>query len=291
MNSNYLPLIILAGFVTNTGEGFAQTSRITSGAVYILKSKASNKLLDVSNSSLENGARVDCWIDTRSNVQKWRVINVGKDVYTITNMATEKLLHITSSLSDWVMVDQYENNNNNDMKWIISREGKGTYSLRSLTNPDFSLHASDTVDGSAVTLRRFSNLKMGKWIFLKETVQEDAPTPEIADKIFDAWFKQYGIEKSKGFWDNAEMMEIVLDAYEVTKDPKYISRFKAMYDNFLINNKSDWQYNKYNDDITWAVLFCMRGYLLTGNKTYQEKAMSNLIKCMPVPLQINTGEG
>jgi predicted alpha-1,6-mannanase (GH76 family) len=68
------------------------------------------------------------------------------------------------------------------------------------------------------------------------------------------------------------MMETVLDAYEVTKDPIYKTRFDALYKNFIINHKEDWMYNKFNDDITWAVLFCVRGYLLTGNKTYLDKA-------------------
>jgi predicted alpha-1,6-mannanase (GH76 family) len=51
-----------------------------------------------------------------------------------------------------------------------------------------------------------------------------------------------------------------------------------MYKNFIANNKSDWMYNKYNDDITWAVLFCVRAYLLTGNKTYLEQGKDQFDK-------------
>ena len=101
----------------------------------------------------------------------------------------------------------------------------------------------------------------------------------VADKIFDAWYTGYDIESVKGFfWDNAEMMEIVLDAFEVTKDPKYKTRFEAMYKNFILKNGSDWQDNKYNDDIAWMVLVSVRGYFLTGNTSYRDKAKEQFDK-------------
>ena len=63
----------------------------------------------------------------------------------------------------------------------------------------------------------------------------------IADTAFEAWYNAYNIESVDGFfWDNAEMMEVVLDAYEVTEDPKYKSRFEAMYKNFIAKNGADW---------------------------------------------------
>jgi predicted alpha-1,6-mannanase (GH76 family) len=101
----------------------------------------------------------------------------------------------------------------------------------------------------------------------------------IADKVFAAWYKSYNIESVKGyFWDNAEMIEVVLDALEVTKDPKYKFMYEKMYKNFIEKNGSDWQVNKYNDDITWAVLFSVRGYLLTGKPEYLNKAKDQFDK-------------
>lgn len=280
MNAFSLCFIALAGFVATTGVGSAQTGGIVSGDTYILKSKAANKLLDVSNASVENGAKVDCWTDTRSNAQRWRITCIGKDVYTLTNAGSGKLLHIAAVPGDSVAVDQFENTNGDDVKWNIKKAGKGMYFLRPTANASLSLglHPDDTADGGAVSLGRLTGNDAQQWALQKSPPIEAAPAPAIAAKVFDAWYNQYNVESGKGFWDNAEMMEIVLDAYEVTKDARYLTRFKKMYDNFLIRNKTDWQYNKYNDDITWAVLFCVRAYLLGGDKAYLEKGKEQFDK-------------
>lgn len=109
--------------------------------------------------------------------------------------------------------------------------------------------------------------------------QKDTLPALIADKAFDAWYNAYNIESVEGFfWDNAEMMEVVLDAYEVTQDTKYKTKFEGMYKNFIAKNGSDWQDNKYNDDIAWMVLVSVRGYFLTGNKSYLDKAKEQFDK-------------
>lgn len=90
--------------------------------------------------------------------------------------------------------------------------------------------------------------------------QTNGSSPQvIADEIFTAWYTAYNMESVQGyFWDNAEMMEVVLDAFETTKDPKYKTMFEAMYKNFTLRNGTDWQENKYNDDIAWMVLVSVR---------------------------------
>ena len=111
-----------------------------------------------------------------------------------------------------------------------------------------------------------------------QTNEETSPQV-IAEKVFAAWYTGYDIESVNGyFWDNAEMMEIVLDALEVTKDPKYKTMFEAMYKNFILKNGSDWQDNKYNDDIAWMVLVSVRGYFLTGKVSYLDKAKEQFDK-------------
>jgi predicted alpha-1,6-mannanase (GH76 family) len=141
------------------------------------------------------------------------------------------------------------------------------------TNPKLALNlnAGGVADGTKINLASAGKGAVQTWIFQKEPAQPVAPALATAQKAFDNWYNGYKIEDAKGFWDQAEMMETVLDAYEVTKDPIYKLRFEVLYNNFITHHKQDWMYNKFNDDIAWAVLFCTRAYLLFGNKTYLEK--------------------
>lgn len=273
MKSLYLRTVIVTALLANAVSGFAQTGDITSGAIYSIKSKANSKLLDVKNASIENGAAVYSWTDTKSDAQRWVVNHVGKGIYTLTNVGSGKLLHATAAPADSVNVDQQDNTNADDVKWVIKKVGGG-YALQSAVNPKFALNlnAAGIADGTKINLASAGKGDVQTWIFKKEAAQDAAPNLATARKTFDAWYNGYKIENAKGFWDQAEMMETVLDAYEVTKDPIYKLRFETLYNNFIINHKEDWMYNNFNDDIAWAVLFSVRGYLYTGNKTYLAKA-------------------
>jgi predicted alpha-1,6-mannanase (GH76 family) len=281
MKSFIFRAVLLVFFVVNSGVAFAQTAGVKSGAIYTLKSKASNRMLDVKNSSIDNGTNVDCRSNTGSDAQRWIITHISNSVYTLTNVASGNLLHIAATPGDSVNVDVSANTGNDDVKWTIRKAGQGSFSIMSATNPDYSLNlqSGDTADGANIDLALSSGTDLQRWVLVKEISQDVAPTPAIADKVFSAWYSSYNIESVKGFfWDNAEMIEVVLDAYEVTKDPKYKSMFEAMYKNFIEKNGADWQDNKYNDDIAWAVLFSIRGYLLTGNIAYREKAKEQFDK-------------
>jgi predicted alpha-1,6-mannanase (GH76 family) len=268
-------------FVTVTSDGFGQTAGITSGATYTIKSKFSNKLLDVSNASMDNSANVDCWTDTGSDAQRWIVTHAGNGAYTFTNVASGKLLHTASAPADSVNVDQYTDTGKDDVKWIIKKAGKGSFYVKPSANQAFSLnlHNNGIVDGSNIDLAGSSPTDSQRWIFQKTTSQDGTSAAAIAAKAFTAWYEGYNMESVQGyFWDNAEMMEVVLDAYEVTKEPGYKAMFEAMYKNFIEKNGADWQNNKYNDDIAWMVLVSVRGYLLTGNVVYRDNAKEQFDK-------------
>ncbi len=293
MKPFYLPSAITMALFLTTGYGFAQTAGIKSGTIYILQSKHSGKLLDVHNSSIDNGAKVDCWTDTKSDAQRWMVKHAGKDIYTLTNLGSGKLLHVASSAADSVNVDQQDTNKGNDTKWKIVADKDGGFQLQPVSKPDMALGIYNNVitDGAKINVAMSSAISSQSWVFAKDKAQEKALTLKTANKVFEAWYTQYKIETGRGFWDKAEMMEIVLDAYEVTKDKKYLEKFNAMYTNFITRNKADWMYNNFNDDIAWAVLFSVRGYLFTGSKTYLEKGREQFDKMYARALTNKYGGG
>ena len=99
-----------------------------------------------------------------------------------------------------------------------------------------------------------------------------------AEAVFEAFIKHY-YDKSKlknaDFWDNAEIFESVIDAYEVTRDEKYLGYIKEISDATLGSYGKKWTYNEYNDDIMWLCIAYARAYLLTGEPDYLRYAKTN----------------
>lgn len=273
--------------------GCAQSSGIVSGDIYVIESKAGKRVLDVRNASLDEGAVVDCGIPTGSDAQRWMVQRVGGGSYTLTNVASGKLLHLASDQGDSLVVDQRFDTGAPAFRWLIKRAVKGYYYIRpeAAQGLSLSIDPGDAQDGARTELSKSSEHKGQQWSIERVPPQDVAPTLAIADKTFDAWYTLCHVETHKGFWDRAEMMEILLDGYEVTKEARYITRFNRMYDNFIKDNKADWMYNNYNDDITWAVLFCVRAYLLTGNKAYLTEGKSQFDKMYARALTNSYGGG
>ena len=273
-------ILLLIFLLVTAGFGFAQKASIKSGAIYTLKSKSNNKLLDESNASMDNSADVVCWTDTKSDAQRWIVKKVTQNVYTLTNVGSGKLLHVAATPSDSVKVDQYTDTKDNYTKWSIVDAGDGSCNLTTAANESisFNLNAAGMADGSKVNLSKSSVTDAQKWIFQLEKKQKAAPTTAIADKVFSAWATKFDVVNKKGFWDVAEMMEIVVDAYEITHNVKYKTMFDQMYKNFLINHGTDWMNNDYNDDITWIVIACTRASILMDNKPYLSKAIDQFEK-------------
>jgi lysophospholipase L1-like esterase/nitrate reductase NapAB chaperone NapD len=266
-----------------------QVSAIATGNIYEIVSKTTNKPLEVFNSSLANNGNVDIWSDTKSDSQRWRVDSVGVNLYTITNVANGKLLHIANSTpANSVNVDQYVNTLNNFVRWGITKQDNGFFTLQTAANTTFVLNVtgSGSNDGINVALSKSAGTDAQSWSFILQTPQDIAPTAPIADQIFTAWKAKYydtnrtgnEVIAREGFWGVAEMMEIVDDAYEVTGNSKYPTLFSTMYNQFLIQQGSDWMWNSYNDDITWMVIACTRASILSGNTVFLTKAKDQFDK-------------
>jgi len=270
-----LILFINGGFCT------AQTTGITSGTIYTLKSKSSSRLLTVKNSSLSNSANAETWTNTKSDAQRWIVTYAGNNLYTLTNVGSGKFLHIANSIpANGVNVDQYENTKNNTILWKIVSEGSGYFSIQTAANNTFvlDLSSSTNADGANVDIYTTNSSDAQKWLFEQQTAQDAAPTAPVRDEVFQSWQNKYYKQASTGyvlgsagFWGIAEMMEVLLDAYETTGHSKYRDMFNNVYDNFYAtqgDKNGNWMSNNFNDDITWIVLACTRAYLMFGTQKY-----------------------
>ncbi|MEJ7558480.1 MAG: RICIN domain-containing protein [Pedobacter sp.] len=162
-------LPFLACFLS-TEFSSAQIARINSGAIYTIKSRANNKLLTVSNSSMDNSAIVNSWTDTQSDAQRWIIKHLGKGVYTFQNVASGKMLHVSSHTEESVKIDQYENDNGDAIKWVIKSAGSGTYYFKPVTKSKYSLNlqGAEEADGTTVNLAQSSTESVQKWVLQKD---------------------------------------------------------------------------------------------------------------------------
>jgi predicted alpha-1,6-mannanase (GH76 family) len=94
-----------------------------------------------------------------------------------------------------------------------------------------------------------------------------------------AWFKKTTEGGTLDFWKWAESMEMELDAYERTSDPRQLTLFTNLFHGFVHEYGQDWSKNDFNDDIMWMVIACARGYLLTGNEEFRQAARANFDSC------------
>ena len=267
--------LILFSFINNTK---CQSQELADGAIYTIESVSTGKLISVDNSSLTEGANIVIWTNTNSDAQKWKVEKIADNTFTLVNIASNLVI-----TADNGGIIQNTNNNSSIAKWIISDSGNNDniFHIQLKALETFSLCIKEgTDDGSTIFVEEVSNLE--KWKFNLQEPQESAPSKNTAIESFDAWINTYYEPRgdnevfiNEGFWGNAEMLEIVDDAFEVTGDLNYIILFDEMYNEFISKEGTDWSWNEYNDDITWMSIACLRAYNFTGTANYLNIAKAN----------------
>ncbi|WP_044480374.1 carbohydrate-binding protein [Paenibacillus antibioticophila] len=151
------------------------------------------------------------------------------------------------------------------------------------------------------------NRKKGKWVFprvsscllalalvvtsffsggaapVKAYQSTDADTAMKAfnQKFWDPQAKYFWENTNQGdayqsFWIEAELWELVMDAYLNTSDPVLKTELRAQIDDVfngaVAKYGSDWLDNPFNDDIMWWAMGSARAYEITNDSKYLDKA-------------------
>ncbi|GIO41213.1 carbohydrate-binding protein [Paenibacillus apis] len=151
------------------------------------------------------------------------------------------------------------------------------------------------------------NRKKGKWLFprvsscllalalvgtsffsggaapVKAYQSTDADTAMKAfnQKFWDPQAKYFWENTNQGdayqsFWIEAELWELVMDAYLNTSDPVLKTELRAqiddVFDGAVAKYGSDWLDNPFNDDIMWWAMGSARAYEITNDSKYLDKA-------------------
>lgn len=158
-------------------------------------------------------------------------------------------------------------------------------------NADYAVTASDVGKQIELEVTGIGSYKGGvtsrKTAYVK-AVDYNLDFSKTAYDGFTAFIDKYYIYDEqdhvyrfvKNFWTEAEMYEIVIDAYNHTGDARYKEMIDQLYEGFLADWKGQerngwWAGNDYNDDIMWMVIACTRAYMATGDSKYLNTAKIN----------------
>jgi predicted alpha-1,6-mannanase (GH76 family) len=133
------------------------------------------------------------------------------------------------------------------------------------------------------TINRLKEIKMADFASSSATLAEVCEATglsyrDMAYATYDAFIAEYyrdGEFTNADFWDNAEIFETVVDAFERTGDEKFLAHIREISAATIKKNGNNWAHNIYNDDIMWLVIAYTRAYMLTGIGEFLDYAKEN----------------
>ncbi len=142
-------------------------------ATFVLHSGANyNQVIDLNNSSPNDGAKVTTWGSNNGDNQKWNVTGNGDGTYRIGNPKTGKVLDISGgAASDGACIVQYSWHGGLNQKWIVVYDKDGGFVFESAQDRSIVLAVGSSApsDGASIRAEKKSG-KASQRFCLEETV-------------------------------------------------------------------------------------------------------------------------
>lgn len=262
-------------------------AQLEPGKIYRLV--LSQKSLFVKDASFSVGQPVVLWAETNVPAQRWKLESASNGRYAFRNVYTGLYLAYTGTAGAGSTLTQQNGRvKANTGAWYVKPvDGlTGVYNIYESAGQKYCIGIDRSAsDGDEATLVDLATIARQNYAMLQ--IVEDSTTSTefnagVRDQMMTGYINQYYKSASVGhvlgeggWWGDAEMFEVILDAFETTGDKTYQTYFDELFKNFVSRNNSDWSYNMFNDDISWMVLACIRGYKFFGNKKYLDVGKSN----------------
>lgn len=270
------------------------TDEIKENTNYVIVSKKNGKAMTVESYATGNGA-VICQ-ETLNNYesQVWTFDKTDDGYYVIVNYKSGKAIDVPWASTDaGVQVEQFDKNNGDNQKWKITDVGDGYCRISPKLAEDLALNVEGNSDNDGAGIIQWGYSGANNELWEIREVDEVVANPELedpdvrlaVDKYLEKFFYiENGLgklrnEPSNGFWTDAEILEVFIDAYEQLGDEKYKTNIKAFYDGIIDRRGKSWAWNGFNDDVMWMVIACARSYILTGDQEYLDSAIDNFNMC------------
>lgn len=79
-------------------------------------------------------------------------------------------------------------------------------------------------------------------------------------------------QTSFNYWWHAHVLDVLVDGYLRTKDPKYVTQMRALVDGVYAKNGNTMK-NTFYDDMEWMSIACLRAYDATKDDFYKTTAL------------------
>lgn len=247
----------------------------------------SSKSMFVKDASLNPNDDVVLWTETDVPAQRWKLEKATDGKYAFRNLYSKLYLAAKSTPAAGVtLVQESGSVKSTTGAWNIKPvEGlTDVYTISAGDNEGLCIGIDQAAaDGNQLKLVEPATVEKAN-VYCR-IIESEVPTAfdaAVRDEMVQGFINQHyktapggHILGKGGWWGDAEMFEVILDAFETTGDKKYQTYFRELYNNFLIRKNSDWTYNEFNDDITWMVLACIRAYKYFGDEEYLKVARFN----------------
>jgi predicted alpha-1,6-mannanase (GH76 family) len=77
------------------------------------------------------------------------------------------------------------------------------------------------------------------------------------------------------FWWEVESIEMLIDAYAINNDADFQNKIRYLYHGIRDGYGLTWQTNKFNDDLIWGSLMCIRAFQIFNDGGMKDMAINN----------------
>lgn len=167
--STPFPAQMLVDYVRVYQDQGGSSPVLENGAVYTIASKVSGKVLDVTDVSTADGAKIQQWTNYSASNQRFRLESTCDGYYKLTAIHSGKVLDVPSaSTAAGVQLQQWTDNGTDAQRWRIVDAGGGYFKLISKASGlVMDVSGASTADGAAVQQWTDNGTDAQKWMFTK----------------------------------------------------------------------------------------------------------------------------
>lgn len=161
---------------------------IESGSTYIIRNRGSDRVMDVSGISQDNGARIQQWGASGGDNQSFIVENIGGNEYKITAVHSNKVLDLVNgSLQNGAEIQQYDSFDNVNQRWQLIPISNNFFEIVSVrSGKALEIRNGTSTLGERVVQQSRNGFFRQQWRFelvsqrssLEENSQKDAKVPK-----------------------------------------------------------------------------------------------------------------